>query len=120
MFTVDDVRAKAGQLVDMIASTSGDRIQALATVARTCGIQLGTLKRFIGGKSKENGLRRAIDIREAYRTHLKQTIAETQAELKAIEDEDAVLDVWDIDQEIAALEQKFIERKEMLKNANSR
>lgn len=114
--TVDEIRASMGRMVDFLTSSHGGERFALDAVARKCGISARSLKRFISGQSKENDLRRNINIRTAYRRFLAQKIEEMQAEIQAIDEADAAYDVWDIDLKIAALETKLKERKEGLVN----
>ena len=75
-----------------------------------------TLRRIIDGTAKLSGERTALNIREAYRGFLKEKIEELQSELRNLEREDEILEVWDFDLRIADLKQKLDERKELLKN----
>ncbi|NLS19875.1 hypothetical protein HGP16_25380 [Rhizobium sp. P40RR-XXII] len=115
---VDDIRSAIDRMVDRVSRTTGDRMSAMASVARKCGMQSRTLRRLINGDTKATGLHTAINIREAYKVQLRRLIAEMQGELDAEEAKDEIMDVWSFDQQIAALEAKLMERKEALKNGN--
>ncbi|NTF54883.1 hypothetical protein G6L12_08245 [Agrobacterium rhizogenes] len=114
--TVDDIRGAVGRMVDRVARSTGDRMSAVATVARKCGMQPRSLRRLINGETKATELRAAINIREAYKAQLRRMIAEMQAELEAEEAKDEGMNIWDFDQQIEALEAKLNQRKEDLNN----
>lgn len=106
-------------MVDRVARSTGDRMSAFATVARKFGMQPRSLRRLINGEIKATGLQASVNIREAYKAQLRRMIAEMQAELQAIEANDEIMNIWDIDQQIDALETKLNQRKEVLSNGSS-
>lgn len=115
-FTVGDVRSSASRMVDMMTAAYGSKLFALNALARKCQVSPRSLKRFINGQSKDRDIHVALNIRSAYRRLLVEKIEEMQAEIKALDEADESLNVWDIDLKIAALENKLKERVEGLRN----
>jgi hypothetical protein len=114
-FTVDDVRAAAGRMVNHLEKQTGSKMQALKMAARRCGLQDRALRRFVDGTVQMKGLKTAINIRSAYRQTLIDKIAEHQAELRRLDLEDEIADgEWSFDLQIAALQEKLKAIKERL------